>query len=88
LPQKSLVLRNCGLIDPQDVDSYLAQGGFEALRRVQSGMTPAQVIEEVKHSGLRGRGGGGFPTGLKWGAVAGRTKYVICNGRRVVSAFR
>mgnify|MGYP001769340788 CR=1 FL=1 len=45
MPQKSLVLRNCGLIDPQDVDSYLAQGGFEALRRVQSGMTPAQVME-------------------------------------------
>ncbi len=70
MSQKLLVLRNCGLIDPHDVESYLARGGFEALRRVQSGMTPAQVIDEVKRSGLRGRGGGGFPTGLKWEQTA------------------
>jgi len=92
LPQKLLVLRNCGLIDPQDVDSYLARGGFEALRWVQSGMTPAQVIEEVKRSGLRGRGGGGFPTGLKWEETArspGRTKYIICNASEgEVGAFK
>jgi len=92
LSQKSLVLRNCGLIDPQDIDSYLARGGFEALRRVQSGMTPAQVIDEVQRSALRGRGGGGFPTGLKWEETArspGRTKYVICNASEgEVGAFK
>ena len=92
MPQKLLVLRNCGLIDPQDVDSYLARGGFEALRRVQSGMTPAQLIEEVKRSGLRGRGGGGFPTGLKWEQTAqspGERKYIICNASEgEVGAFK
>jgi NADH:ubiquinone oxidoreductase subunit F (NADH-binding) len=92
LPQKLLVLSNCGLIDPQDVDSYLARGGFKALRRVQSGMTPAQVIEEVKRSGLRGRGGGGFPTGLKWEQTAqspGEKKYIICNASEgEVGAFK
>jgi len=92
LPQKLLVLRNCGLIDPHDVDSYLARGGFEALRRVQSSMTPAQVIEEVKRSGLRGRGGGGFPTGLKWEQTAqspGERKYIICNASEgEVGAFK
>jgi len=92
LPQKLLVLKNCGSIDPQDVESYLARGGFEALRRVQSGMTPARVIEEVKRSGLRGRGGGGFPTGLKWEQTAqspGEMKYVICNASEgEVGAFK
>ncbi len=92
MPQKLVVLRNCGVIDPQDVDSYLARGGFEALRRVQSGMTPAEVVEEVKRSGLRGRGGGGFPTGLKWGQTAqspGERKYIICNASEgEVGAFK
>jgi NADH-quinone oxidoreductase subunit F len=87
-----LVLRNCGLIDPHDVDSYLARGGFEALRRVQSGMTPAQVINEVKRSGLRGWGGGGFPAGLKWEQTAqspGEKKYIICNASEgEVGAFK
>jgi len=92
LPQKLVVLRNCGVIDPHDVDSYLARGGFEALRRVQSGMTPAEVVEEVKRSGLRGRGGGGFPTGLKWEQTAqspGERKYIICNASEgEVGAFK
>jgi NADH:ubiquinone oxidoreductase subunit F (NADH-binding) len=92
LPQKLLVLRNCGLIDPVDIGSYLARGGFEALRRVHSGMTPTQVIQELKRSGLRGRGGGGFPTGLKWEQTAqspGKTKYVICNASEgEVGAFK
>ena len=92
MPQKLLVLRNCGLINPQNVDSYVARRGFEALRRVQSGMTPAQVIEEVKRSGLRGRGGGGFPTGLKWEQAAqspGERKYIICNASEgEVGAFK
>ena len=92
MSQKLLVLRNCGVIDPHDVDSYLARGGFEALRRVQSGMTPAEVVEEVRRSGLRGRGGGGFPTGLKWEQTAqspGEKKYVICNASEgEVGAFK
>jgi len=92
LPQKLLVLRDCGVIDPQDVDSYLARGGFEALRRVQSGMTQTQIIDEVKRSGLRGRGGGGFPTGLKWEQTArspGEKKYIICNASEgEVGAFK
>jgi NADH:ubiquinone oxidoreductase subunit F (NADH-binding) len=92
MPQKSLVLRHCGVVDPHDVESYLARGGFEALRRVQSGMTPGQVIEEVKRSGLRGRGGGGFPTGLKWEETArspGEKKYIICNASEgEVGAFK
>lgn len=81
-PQDLLVLRNCGLIDPRDADSYAARGGFEALRRVGRGLTPSQVIDEVKRSGLRGRGGGGFPAGLKWeqtAAAAGGDRYVIGN---------
>ncbi|MBN2098355.1 MAG: SLBB domain-containing protein [Dehalococcoidia bacterium] len=92
MPQKLLVLRNCGVIDPQDVKSYLARGGFKALRRVQSGMTPAQVVGEVRRSGLRGRGGGGFPTGLKWEQTAqspSQMKYVICNASEgEVGAFK
>ena len=92
MPQKLVVLRNCGVIDPQDVDSYLARGGFEALRRVHSGMTPAEVVEEVKRSGLRGRGGGGFPTGLKWEQTAqspSEKKYIICNASEgEVGAFK
>ena len=92
MAQRLLVLRNCGVIGPHDVDSYLARGGFEALRRVRSGMTPAQVMEEVKRSGLRGRGGGGFPTGLKWEQTArspGERKYVICNASEgEVGAFK
>lgn len=92
MPQDLLVLRNCGVIDPRDLDSYAVRGGFEALRRVQSGMTPAQVIDEVKGSGLRGRGGGGFPTGLKWEQTAGApggTRYVIGNASEgEVGAFK
>jgi NADH:ubiquinone oxidoreductase subunit F (NADH-binding) len=92
LPQKLVVLRNCGVIDPHDVDSYLARGGFEALRRGQSGMTPAEVVEEVTRPGLRGRGGGGFPTGLKWDQTVqspGEKKYVICNASEgEVGAFK
>ena len=92
LNQDLLVLRNCGVIDPGDLDSYVARGGFEAWRRVQSGMTPAEVIDEVKRSGLRGRGGGGFPAGLKWEQTAGGpggTRYVIGNASEgEVGAFK
>ena len=77
-----MVLSNCGLIDPESIDDYLAQDGYLALEKVLSSMTPDVVVEEVSKSGLRGRGGGGFSTGMKW-KLARQTqrwpKYVICN---------
>ncbi|MDZ4230863.1 MAG: NADH-ubiquinone oxidoreductase-F iron-sulfur binding region domain-containing protein [Dehalococcoidales bacterium] len=80
--QNRLILGSNGLIDPRVIEDYLAVGGYTALARVLSTMTPEQVIEEIKRSGLRGRGGGGFPTGIKWETTRraqGKTKYVICN---------
>lgn len=80
--QNRIVLRNCGQINPDSIDEYIANNGYEALKAVLSKMTPASVIEEIIKSGLRGRGGGGFPTGLKWSFCAkspGTKKYVICN---------
>ncbi|MEW6447390.1 MAG: NADH-quinone oxidoreductase subunit NuoF [Bacillota bacterium] len=80
--QQRIILRNCGRINPEKIDHYIANGGYRALEKVLREMTPEQVIEEVKKAGLRGRGGAGFPTGRKWefgrNAVADR-KYVICN---------
>ncbi|MFC1951936.1 NADH-quinone oxidoreductase subunit NuoF, partial [Chloroflexota bacterium] len=81
--QQRLVLRNCGHINPEIIDEYLATGGYEALEKVIPEMNPGDVIEEVKHSGLRGRGGAGFPTGVKWETCRnspGLEKYIICNG--------
>jgi len=80
--QERIVLRNCGHIDPESIDDYIATGGYEGARKALLDMTPEQVIDEVKASGLRGRGGAGFPTGLKWGFCAGYdgdAKYVVCN---------
>lgn len=80
--QKRVVLRNCGLINPESIEEYIARGGYEALGKALTSMTPQSVIEEVKSSGLRGRGGAGFPTGLKWSftyRAQGDQKYVICN---------
>ena len=80
--QMRITLRNCGIIDPENIDDYLALRGYEAMAKVLTEMTPQQVIDEVKTSGLRGRGGAGFPTGLKWELTArekGPEKYVICN---------
>ena len=80
--QKRRVLKNCGVIDPESIEEYIISGGYHALSKVLAGMTPEQVIVEVTASGLRGRGGAGFPTGLKWkicNQVPGETKYVICN---------
>jgi len=82
MPEKRVVLKNCGIIDPGNIDSYIANDGFSALTRALQEMTPAEVIEEIKGSGLRGRGGAGFPTGLKWDLASkaqGDEKYVICN---------
>ena len=80
--QKRLVFGNNGYIDPAIIDDYLAVGGYAALSKVLFRISPEEVIEEVKKSGLRGRGGGGFPTGIKWEAcrrAKGDTKYIICN---------
>ena len=80
--QQRHVLRRCGHIEPEDIDDYLATDGYVALRKVLFQMTPDEVIAEIKASGLRGRGGAGFPTGLKWGftrAAEGEPKYVVCN---------
>jgi len=81
--QVRLVTRNFGMINPEDIDHYLADGGYEALERALTEMTPEQIIEEVERSGLRGRGGGGFATARKWRScreAEGEPKYVICNG--------
>ena len=80
--QQRIVLRNCGKINPEDIQEYIAIGGYEALGKALTQMTPQQVIDVVKASGLRGRGGAGFPTGMKWQFEAnqpGDEKYVICN---------
>ena len=77
-----VVLRNCGEIDPMNIEDYLAVDGYQALGKVIGEMTPEQVIDEVTKSGLRGRGGAGFPTGRKWGLtrqVPGDIKYMVCN---------
>ncbi len=80
--QQRIILRNCGRINPEKIDHYIAQRGYQALRKCLLEMTPEQVIEEVNRSGLRGRGGAGFPTGRKWEfcrKAQGDKKYVICN---------
>ena len=77
------VLENSGQIDPEKIDEYIGRGGYLALMQALTEMDPQAVIEQISKSGLRGRGGGGYPTGLKWGTVAkavGAQKYVICNG--------
>ncbi|HUJ27736.1 MAG TPA: NuoF family protein [Myxococcales bacterium] len=80
--QKKVVLENCGRIDSLRADEYVAAGGYQALARAIADMAPADVIEEIRKSGLRGRGGAGYPTGLKWalvGKAQAQQKYVVCN---------
>jgi bidirectional [NiFe] hydrogenase diaphorase subunit len=80
--QNQIVLENSGCIDPEKIDEYIARDGYEALIKALTEMTPQSVVEQIAKSGLRGRGGGGYPTGLKWSTVAkavGAQKYVICN---------
>lgn len=80
--QIRIALRNCGFIDPENIEEYIAHDGYQALCKCLTEYTPQQVIDIIKRSGLRGRGGGGFPTGLKWeitAKVKSDQKYVICN---------
>ena len=80
--QKRIALKNCGVIDPENIDEYIAFDGYKALEKVLLHMTPDEVIETIEKSGLRGRGGAGFPTGKKWAltrSVTGKQKYVVCN---------
>ncbi|NLX94356.1 MAG: NADH-quinone oxidoreductase subunit NuoF [Clostridiales bacterium] len=80
--QKRVALRNCGVINPESIEEYIALDGYQALAKCLTGLKPAEVIQIVKDSGLRGRGGGGFPTGLKWEFTAkteADQKYVVCN---------
>jgi NADH:ubiquinone oxidoreductase subunit F (NADH-binding)/(2Fe-2S) ferredoxin/NAD-dependent dihydropyrimidine dehydrogenase PreA subunit len=84
--QLLIALRNRGLIDPEKIDEYIARDGYQAMARALTDMSPDDIVREVKKSGLRGRGGGGFPTGLKWEIVSntngsnGSKKYIVCNG--------
>ncbi len=81
--ERRVVLENVGVIDPDNIEDYIANGGYMSLFRALDEMSPKEIIEEVKISGLRGRGGGGYPTGLKWESVSkviSEQKYIICNG--------
>lgn len=80
--QQRIALKNCGIIDPENIEEYIAFDGYKALEKVLFEMTPDEVIEEISNSGLRGRGGAGFPTGKKWSfakMAEGTQKYVVCN---------
>jgi NADH:ubiquinone oxidoreductase subunit F (NADH-binding) len=82
MPEKHIVLKNCGIIDPHDITTYLDKDGFKAFEKVRETMTGQEVIEQIKASGLRGRGGAGFPCGLKWELArksGNGQKFVICN---------
>jgi len=80
--QQRIVLRNCGIINPENIEEYIKNGGYEAVKKAVTSMSPEEVIEEIKISGLRGRGGAGFPTWFKWNAAKqspGKEKYMVCN---------
>ena len=82
IKQLRIALRNCGVIDPEKIEDYIANDGYSAIVKCLTEYTPREVIDMIKKSGLRGRGGGGFPTGLKWEITAhsqSDIKYVVCN---------
>lgn len=81
--QVKIVRVNGGIVDPESIEDYIAAGGYQSLHQTLTEMKPAEIVEAITRSGLRGRGGAGFPTGLKWGTVAkspGPKKYIVCNG--------
>ncbi|MGB5711731.1 MAG: NAD(P)H-dependent oxidoreductase subunit E, partial [Waterburya sp.] len=81
--QMRVIRRHTGKVDPERIEEYIAVGGYQSLYKAIYEMTPTEVVTEISNSGLRGRGGGGYPTGLKWSTVAkmpGEQKYIICNG--------
>ncbi|MDJ0634897.1 MAG: NADH-ubiquinone oxidoreductase-F iron-sulfur binding region domain-containing protein [Xenococcaceae cyanobacterium MO_188.B29] len=81
--QMRIVRQNTGKVDPESIEEYIAVGGYQSLYKAIYDLTPTEIVQEISKSGLRGRGGGGYPTGLKWATVAkmaGEQKYVICNG--------
>ena len=84
MPEKRIVLRNCEVINPKQMSTYLERDGFKALKKALNMMSQQQIVEEIKASGLRGRGGAGFPCGLKW-EIANKAsegeKFVICNDK-------
>ena len=92
MPEKRILLKHCGIINPREIDSYLAREGFKAWERARDEMSPESVVEEIKASGLKGRGGAGFPCGLKWELARkaeGKEKYLICNADEgEVGAFK
>jgi NADH:ubiquinone oxidoreductase subunit F (NADH-binding)/NAD-dependent dihydropyrimidine dehydrogenase PreA subunit/(2Fe-2S) ferredoxin len=80
--QHKILLKDCGAIDPEDIEAYINVGGYDGIKKILSGMTPDEVINNIKDSGIRGRGGAGFPTGVKWEAcrkAPGDAKYIVCN---------
>ncbi|MEW6117997.1 MAG: NADH-quinone oxidoreductase subunit NuoF [Nitrospirota bacterium] len=80
--QHKVLLKDCGSIDPENIHAYIGVGGYEGIKKILAGMTPEDVIAEIKASGIRGRGGAGFPTGVKWEAcrkAPGEKKYIVCN---------
>ena len=80
--QHKILLKDCGAIDPENIHAYISVGGYEGIKKILAGMTPEDVIAEIKASGIRGRGGAGFPTGVKWEAcrkASGDRKYIVCN---------
>ncbi len=80
--QHKILLKDCGAIDPEDIQAYINVGGYDGIKKILSEMTPDEVTNEIKASGIRGRGGAGFPTGVKWEAcrkAPGDTKYIVCN---------
>ncbi|MEJ2170886.1 MAG: hypothetical protein P8X90_35800, partial [Desulfobacterales bacterium] len=92
MPEKKILLQHCGAVDPRNIQTYIDRGGFGAWEKARSQMTPQAVVAEIKASGLRGRGGAGFPCGVKWELACNESageKFLICNADEgEVGAFK
>ena len=92
MPEKQILLQHCAAIDPRNIQTYIDLGGFAALEKARTRMTPEAVVAEIKTSGLKGRGGAGFPCGLKWELASNESadeKFLICNADEgEVGAFK